>query len=135
MKTHLILALAVCMSGAALADWTHLGVASHRTTDYYVDLSTAQTAVDGKVTIAYLYDMKQPAECAATAKPYLSSAGETEFDCTGKLYRVVSCTRYAGPHAGGEVVSADSGPGEWSKIPPRSRVANMYKTVCGRSLK
>lgn len=135
MKTRLILALVVCMSGAALADWTHLGAANHRNTDYFVDLSTAQKASDGKVTIAYLYDMKQPRECVATAKPYLSSKGETEFDCSEKLYRVVSCTRYAAPHGTGEVVSIDSEPGEWSQIPPRSKIANMFKAACGRSLR
>lgn len=135
MKTRLILALVVCMSGAALADWTRLGAATHRSTDYFVDLATTQKAPDGKVTISYLFDMKQPRECQATAKPYLSSTGETEFDCNEKLYRVVSCTRYAAAHGLGEVVSVDSEPGEWSQIPPRSRLATMFKAACGRSLR
>lgn len=135
MKTRLILALVMCMSGAALADWTHLGAANHRNTDYFVDLSTARKADDGKVTISYLFDMKQPRECEATAKPYLSSTGETEFDCNEKLYRVVSCTRFAAQHGAGEVVSVDSEPGQWSQIPPRSKLANMYKAACGRSLR
>lgn len=135
MKTRLILALLLCMSGAALADWTHLGAANHRNTDYFVDLSTAQKANDGKVTIAYLYDLKKARDCEATAKPYLSSAGQAEFDCGEKLYRIVSCTRYAAQHAVGEVVSVDSAPGEWSQIPPRSKASNLYKAACGHALR
>jgi hypothetical protein len=129
MKMRLILVLLALVGGISSAEWTELGMANRKNTTYFADLTTKQQAPDGKTTMAYLFDLEKASECGATAKPYLSSTGDHEFDCKAKLYRVLSCTRYSDHMAGGDVVSA-SGPDAWSQIPPHSKIAHLYRVAC-----
>jgi hypothetical protein len=131
MKLRLILVLLALVSGISSAEWTELGMANRKNTTYFVDLTTKQQAPDGKTTLAYLFDLRKAGECGLTAQPYLSSTGDHQFDCKAKLYRVLSCTRYSDHMASGDVVSVAGDLDGWSQIPPRSKVAHMYKVACG----
>jgi hypothetical protein len=132
MKTRLIFLALALASTVACAEWTQLGTANHGSTSYYLDLTTQQKSADGKVRIAYLLDMKKPDQVDSNA--YLSTRGESEFDCKATTYRTVSLSRHSENMASGRLVAVVSEPDEWSRIPPHSKVARMFSTVCGKKV-
>jgi len=131
MKMRLLAVLLACVSGMAFAEWTQIGTSNSGKDCYFLDLKTKQKAPDGKVKLAYLFDLKTPDQSGA--KPALSVVGENEFDCKARRFRNMAMSKHAGNMGAGEVVSISAGPGEWLQIPPRSRVARMFKVACSTS--
>jgi hypothetical protein len=130
MKMRLLVVLLACVSGMAVAEWTQVGTSNSGKDCYFLDLETRQKAPDGKVKLAYLYDLKTPDQSGA--KPALSVVGENEFDCKARQYRSMAMSKHAGNMGAGDVVFTSSGPGEWSQIPPRSRTGRMFKLACSK---
>lgn len=128
MKMRLLVVLLACVSGLAFAEWTQVGTTNSGKDCYFLDLKTKQQAPDGKVKLAYLFDLKTPDQSGA--KPALSVVGESEFDCQAKRYRNMAMSKHAGNMGTGEVVSTLPAPGDWLQIPPRSRTARMFKVAC-----
>ena len=127
MKMRFVFALLACVTGISSAEWTQLGVTSRAGTSYFLD-SASIHETGGKITVSYLVDKRTPEKIGA--KSAFSIKGENEFDCKAKRYRNLSVTSVSDHMGHGEVISSTQGTGEWSKIPPRSRVGSTFRAVC-----
>jgi hypothetical protein len=128
MKMRSLLVLLACVSGMALAEWTQLGTTNSGMTSYFLDLNTRQETSAGKVKLSYLFDLQTPDQSGV--KPALSVIGENEYDCKARRYHSMGTIKLAGNMGTGDVVATSTGSEEWSQIPPRSRVARMFKVAC-----
>jgi hypothetical protein len=63
--------------------------------------------------------------------PYLSTMGQTEYDCTGIRLRILSLNAYAGKLAKGEIVNAvlNKSP-DWTPVSPGGVTEVMWKVAC-----
>jgi hypothetical protein len=130
MKLRSLAVLLACVSGMACAEWTQVGTSNSGKDCYFLDLTTRQQATDGKVKLAYLFDLKTPDQSGA--RPALSVVGENEYDCKARRYRSMAVSKHAGNMGAGEVVFVSTEPGEWSQVPPRSRTGRMFKVACSK---
>jgi len=77
-----------------------------------------------------LYDYKTIQTVAGDS--FLSSKGQTEFDCAEERIRVLVFMHFSGNMGSGEVVYYDSDEGKWEPVAPRSGYQRMWKVACDK---
>ena len=128
MSKLLIAALLAVFSTSVLAEWTAVSFSDKQTT--YADLSTIRKS-GNKVKMWRLYDRKV-AETVAANKPFLSIAGQDEYDCKEEISRTLTFTFYSKNMGAGEVVHNSRNLHEEPEpILPGSVAATLFKVACG----
>jgi hypothetical protein len=64
--------------------------------------------------------------------PFLSSKGLDEYDCTEERSRIIATFQYSGQMGSGQIVSSDTGPGNWASVMPGSVDQGLWKVACGK---
>ena len=125
----LIAALLALFSTSAMAEWTAVSFGDKQTT--YADLATIRKS-GNKVKMWRLYDRKV-AETVAANKPFLSIAGQDEYDCKEEISRTLTYTFYSKNMGAGEVVySSGNAHDEFEPITPGSGIETLFKVACGK---
>ena len=126
-KTILIMLLAVVSSSAA-ADWVYLG--GNDTITFYADPTTIRKA-GNVVKLWNLFDLKTAQ--LVNGKRYMSTKGQTEYDCKEERTRELYASFHSGNMARGEIVElASNMASSWTPVAPRSISEDLWKFACGK---
>lgn len=128
MKRLLLITLLVLSSSPAYAEWVVSSSSKMRGTAY-ADPDTIQRN-GNLVKMWRLFDLKT----ADTQRgiPFLSSKGLDEYDCTEERSRIIASFNYSGQMGSGEIVSSDTGSGNWALVMPGSVDQGLWKVACGK---
>lgn len=126
----LILVAVLCLSigGPAYAKWVPLGDNNKMTV--YADPDTIRRK-GNLVKIWVLMDYKT-AQTSAAGKSYLSSKGQSEFDCAEERRRTLAYRFFSGHMGKGNVVFTNSDEDKWEPVEPGSVGQIMWKLACGK---
>jgi hypothetical protein len=107
-----------------------VGVSSDGTVTAYADPSTI-LKVGKKVRMWHLSDFKT-AWTLDDGTQYMSSQGQSEFDCGERKLRELYFIFYSGNMRSGEAVSKIETPSKWSPVSPDSMNEALWKIACGK---
>ena len=130
LPAALAAACLMTLCGSAAADWVYVG--GNATTTAYFDPMAMRRSGDGMVQMLSLADLSSPQRPDPAAKPFLSSASQSEFDCGNAEARLVAYRWYAGNMGRGEVVYSDSAQEDWAPVQPGTLFAALLKLACNR---
>jgi hypothetical protein len=120
------LALVLCVSSSAKADW--LMLAESEKVQVFVDRGQLLNGVEA-TTVEFLLNFKEP---VIIKEPVLSAINKAEFNCQKNLTRSVSVTNYAGYMASGRVTSSSQKPTKWSAIRSEGLHQVIFEIACGK---
>jgi hypothetical protein len=93
---------------------------------FYIDPTTISTNGDIR-RVSELTDLKQQGVGGA-----MSMRGLTEYDCKERRHRLLSVSAYSGPMVGGQILTSDDAPDDWSSIATSSTGQTVSKIVCSK---
>lgn len=96
------------------------------TADHYADDASLQ-ALSGMRRVWELQDLRMP-----DARGVRSWRSFVEYDCRGARQRVLERSGFAGPKAGGAVLSVAAVPGDWTEVPPGGAAEAVLRWACQR---
>lgn len=130
MTRLLLITLLFLSSGPAYAEWVVLVDSdSEPIGTVYFDPDSIRRKGD-VVKVWHLFDYKTAPKKAPI--PYLSSRGQSEFDCEDERVRRLSERYFPGNMLKGEQVYWTSDATEWEPVAPGSVGQRMWKVVCNK---
>jgi hypothetical protein len=128
MRRVILMMLLAGMSRSAAAEWVKVANIPNMTA--YADPATIRKT-GNTVQILTLYDYTT-AQFTGSNKSYLSSKGQSEYDCAKMRKRTISVSGHSEKMAEGEVIAIGSVPGEWEPVSPRSLGEALWHFACGK---
>jgi hypothetical protein len=128
MRKAILMMLLAGVSGSAVADWVK--VADVTNMRAYADSATIRKT-GNTIQMWTLYDYTK-AQFDGNNKSYLSSKGQSEYDCNKVRKRPISVSAHSEKMAEGEVVAIGSIPGQWEPVLPRSLGEALWNFACGK---
>jgi hypothetical protein len=127
IREAVLVLLLAAASGGAMADWVRVG--SSDTDTLYADPDTIRWS-DDTAKMWAMNDFKT-AQRKDARDPFKSEKAEYEYDCKGRLARLLYFTSHADNMAQGEIVDFNVVPGEWMPFAPNSGLEELWKIACG----
>jgi hypothetical protein len=118
--------LLAVVSSSAAAEWVKVSVSAAGNT--YVDTATILKAGD-KVKMWKLMDYKIVAD---PNSPYKSVKRQYEYDCKGKLRRLLFASSFSDRMGKGEILTTVDEPANWMPIVRGSVGEILWKVACGK---
>jgi len=124
----LTVAIALLISGNALAEWQELG--QNDQSVVYVDTATLQTQ-SNTAQIMSMLDFKKPGQDPQTKQTVNSIIGLNEYDCSSGKYRPIEFKVFTGNRGKGKAVVDQKTPDSaFESIPNGSWAAGVFNVAC-----
>ncbi|WP_370467968.1 surface-adhesin E family protein [Nitrospira sp. KM1] len=127
----MLVGVALLPTTPAHGEWKAVSTGTDHTT-VYSDPETV-LRIKGHVTVWQLLDFQRTQTVGG--KPYLSVKLHNEFDCEGKLTRVLEITHFSGNMGSGRVVSTTSDNQQWVRVIPNTLASMALATYCNEGIK
>lgn len=121
---RIVLCLLALVAAPACAEWVKVAESDEMT--FRIDLATIH--MDGDLSQVWeLHDLKQRG-----TQGEMSRLVMMEYDCKGKLHRLLSLTTHSAPMAEGKVLISVSRASDWHNIVSGTSAAATLKQVCAK---
>ncbi len=129
MHKAIVMTLLAVLSSNAAADW--ITVASGEDVTAYADPATIRKA-GNMVKMWHLVDFKTTRVSSSTGKSFMSTKGQSEFDCKDERRRSIYFSWHSKNMAGGEIVVSQSTIDLWEPVPPGTLNQSLWEYACGK---
>lgn len=130
IKLSLAILLTI-ISTSALADWTLI---ESENPARYID----KASISRKGNFAKMWDLadyvlpESSLDPAGNGKSYLSSVAYNEYDCSGRMIRMLGMSLFSENMKKGNIIEEWQGSTEWKYIIPGSVGESFLKIACGK---